>query len=112
LESEGSAGNHSNARKNVKRYLSGALLEAKGRVLWVEWERKNTDIFLLMMAELRRQYRRAKRLNFFLDNYRIHKSHKVAMFLKQNPKFRYYFSQHIIPGSTGLNCFGKSFTIS
>lgn len=77
--------------KNVKRYLCGALHATTGRVLWVEWERKTTDIFLLMMAELRRQYRRAKTINLILDNYRIHKSHKVALFLKQNPKFRLYF---------------------
>ena len=77
--------------KNVKRYLCGALHATTGRVLWVEWERKNSDIFLLMMAELRRQYRRAKKINLILDNYRIHKSHKVALFLKQNPKFKLLF---------------------
>ena len=77
--------------KNIKRYLCGALHAQTDKVLWVEWDKKNTDIFLLMMAELRQRYRKAKQIRLILDNYRIHKSRKAALFLKHNPKFKLLF---------------------
>ena len=77
--------------KNEKRYLCGALHAKTGKVIWVEWKKKNTDIFLLMMAELRKRYRKARRIHLILDNYRIHKSQKTMIFLKHNPKFNLVF---------------------
>ena len=77
--------------KNEKRYLCGAVHANTRKVVWSEWKKKNTDIFLLLMAALRKRYRKAKRIYLILDNYRIHKSYKVKMFLSHNPKFRLLF---------------------
>ena len=77
--------------KNVKRYLWGALHAQTDKVIWVEWEKKNTDIFLLMTAELRKRYRKAKQIRLILDNDKIHKSKKAKLFLKHNPKFKLTF---------------------
>ena len=93
--------------KNVKRYLCGALHTQTRNVLWVEWERKNTDIFLLMMAEIRRCYRKAKQIRLILDNYRIHKSHKANLFLKHNPKFKLLFQPAYHPWVNKIELFWK-----
>jgi transposase len=93
--------------KNVKRYLCGALHAQTKKVLWVEWEKKNTDIFLLMMAELKKQYRRAKQIRLILDNYRIHKSHKASLFLKHNPKFKLLFQPAYHPWVNKIELFWK-----
>lgn len=93
--------------KNVKRYLCGALHAQTQKVLWVEWEKKNTDIFLLMMAELKKRYRRAKQIRLILDNYRIHKSHKANVFLKHNPKFKLLFQPVYHPWVNKIELFWK-----
>ncbi len=46
--------------KNQKNYLAGALNAKTGQVVWVEWESKNSFLFLRLMAELRKRYRQAK----------------------------------------------------
>ena len=77
--------------KNQKRYLAGALNTTTGNVVWVEWEKKNSDIFILMMAELRKRYRQAKTITLIADNYIIHKSAKTKCFLEHNEKFKILF---------------------
>ena len=93
--------------KNIKRYLCGALHAQTQKVLWVEWEKKNTDIFLLMMAELKKRYRRANQIRLILDNYRIHKSHKANVFLKHNPKFKLLFQPAYHPWVNKIELFWK-----
>ena len=77
--------------KNVKRYLAGALHAQTGHVLWFERERKCSHLFIGLLELLKRHYRRAKKLVLVLDNYIIHKSHKVRAWLAQNPKFELLF---------------------
>jgi transposase len=77
--------------KNQKRYLAGALHSETGQVVWVEGERKNTFLFIRLLAALRKTYRRAKRLILVVDNYIIHKSHIAQCFLRHNPKFKLLF---------------------
>jgi len=77
--------------KNKKNYLAGALNAATGNVIWVEWEKKNSEIFILLMAELRKHYRQAKKIILIADNYVIHKSAMTKCFLKHNPKFTILF---------------------
>ena len=38
--------------KNQKNYLAGALNAKTGHIVWVEWEKKNSFLFLRLMAEL------------------------------------------------------------
>lgn len=77
--------------KNQKRYLAGALNAVTGKVIWVEWEKKNSEIFLRLMAELRSRYRQAKTIRLIADNYVIHKSAMTTCFLRHNPKFTILF---------------------
>lgn len=77
--------------KNQKRYLAGALNAVTGKVTWVEWQKKNSEIFILLLAELRRSYRKAKSIRLIADNYVIHKSAMTRCFLKNNSKFELLF---------------------
>lgn len=77
--------------KNQKRYLAGALHSTTGQVLWVEAEKKNSFLFIRLLAALRKTYRQAKRLLIIVDNYVIHKSHVTQCFLRHNPKFKLLF---------------------
>lgn len=77
--------------KNQKRYLAGALNAQTGRVIWVEWEKKDSFLFLRLMAQIRKQYRRAKTIRLIADNYVIHKSSVTQTFLTHNPKFKLLF---------------------
>jgi len=77
--------------KNQKRYLAGALNAKTGNLIWVEWEKKNSEIFLLLLAKLRKHYRRARKIILIADNYIIHKSAMTKCFLKHNDKFKILF---------------------
>ncbi len=77
--------------KNQKRYLAGALHSETGQVVWVEGEKKNTFLFIRLLAALRKTYRRAKRIILIIDNYIIHKSAIAQCFLRHNPKFKLLF---------------------
>lgn len=77
--------------KNRKRYLAGALNSQTGQVVWVEDEKKNSFLFVRLMAALRKTYRRARRITLIVDNYVIHKSAVTRCFLSHNPKFKLLF---------------------
>ena len=77
--------------KNQKRYLAGALNTKTGKVVWVEAERKNSFLFIDLLLELRKRYRKAKTIRLIADNYIIHKSGITQHFLKHNPKFKLLF---------------------
>ena len=77
--------------KNQKNYLAGALNAKTGQVVWVEWEKKNSFIFLRLMAEIRKRYRQAKTIRLIADNYVIHKSGITKTFLEHNKKFELLF---------------------
>ncbi len=77
--------------KNQKRYLAGALNATTGNIVWVEWHKKNSEIFILLLAELRKRYRQAKRITLIADNYIIHKSAMTQCFLNHHDKFKLCF---------------------
>ena len=76
---------------NEKNYLAGALNAMTGQVVWVEWERKNSLLFIRLMAEIRKRYRQAKTIRLIADNYVIHKSKITHTFLEHNKKFKLLF---------------------
>jgi transposase len=67
--------------QNKKRYLAGALDIRRRRVIWVEGERKNSDLFIALLWQLIRDYPRARRIHLVLDNYKIHKSARTQLAL-------------------------------
>ncbi len=77
--------------QNRKNYLAGALNVKTGNVIWVEFERKNSFLFLELMAEIRKRYRQAKSIRLIADNYVIHKSAITREFLEHNRKFKLLF---------------------
>ena len=60
--------------QNVKRYLAGAMNAMTGELVWVEGDRKNSDLFIALLKRLSERYSRAKVIHVILDNYRIHHS--------------------------------------
>jgi transposase len=68
--------------KNQKRYLAGALNAKTGKLTWVEWDRKDSDLFILQLWQLvRDDYPKAKRIHIILDNYSIHSSQRTKIAL-------------------------------
>ncbi len=83
--------------KNRKHYVAGALHAHSGQLVWVEHEKKNTALFMKLLAALRRTYRRARHIVLILDNYSVHKTDAVAQFLARNPKFQLLFQPVYYP---------------
>jgi transposase len=77
--------------QNQKRYLAGALNAHTGKVVWVDSPKKNSELFIDLLREVRRTYRWAKRIVLVLDNVNTHRSHKTSAFLRRNPKFNLVF---------------------
>ena len=67
--------------KNVKRYVAGALNARTGTVVHLVRNRKNSDLFIALVEELCRRYRRARRIHLVLDNFIIHKSKRTLRWL-------------------------------
>ena len=67
--------------KNEKRYLAGALNAHTGQLTWVEAERKTSDLFILLLWQLLKEYPRAKCIHVVLDNFKIHSSNRTQLAL-------------------------------
>jgi transposase len=60
--------------QNEKRYLAGALNAVTGELTWVDGERKNSLLFIVLLQRLRVVCPEAPVIHVILDNYRIHTS--------------------------------------
>jgi len=60
--------------KNVKRYLAGGVNLSSGKVIWVEGDRKKSQLFIDLIDEVVRRYRGCRKIHVILDNYKIHSS--------------------------------------
>ncbi len=68
--------------KNQKHYLAGALNARTGKLTWVEWDHKNSDLFILQLWQLvGRDYPKARRIHIILDNFCIHDSQRTRIAL-------------------------------
>ena len=83
--------------QNQKHYLAGALHARTGRLVWTEHHRKTSVLFVKLLKQLRRQYRRARRIVLIVDNYGIHKSRVTQRWLAENPKFELLFQPTYYP---------------
>jgi transposase len=78
--------------KNEKRYLAGALDARTGRLTWVEADRKTSDLFILLLWQLLKEYPRAKCIHVVLDNFKIHHSQRTQLALAAtNGRIRLHF---------------------
>lgn len=94
--------------QNIKHYLAGALHAHTGRLVWVEHPRKNTMLFIKLLAAVRRTYRSARRVVLILDNYVIHRSDAVYLWLANNPKFRLLFQPTYSPWTNQIERLWKT----
>ncbi len=77
---------------NKKRYIAGALNAKTGEVVYVTAEKKDSELFIRLLAKLKKVYPNAKRIHLILDNYSIHSSKKVKISLRHFAKnFRLHF---------------------
>lgn len=83
--------------QNQKHYVAGALHARTGRLLWTEHPSKNTSLFIALLERLRHHYRRARRIVLIVDNYIIHKTRRVARWLRANAKFELLFQPVYYP---------------
>ena len=77
--------------QNQKCYVAGALHARTGKVVWCEWERKNSLLFIHLLHTLNQTYRRAQRILLIVDNYIIHKSGITLRWLRNHSKFQLLF---------------------
>jgi transposase len=79
--------------QNEKRYLAGAQNCRTGELIWVEGEKKNSLLFLLLLWELVQRHRKAKVIHVILDNYSIHHTEQVKTSLatQEGSRIRLHF---------------------
>jgi putative transposase len=81
--------------QNKKRYLAGALNPATGELIWVEGEKKNSLLYILLLWELHLRYPQARRIHVIVDNYSIHFTEQVRQSLESETGHR--FCIHPLP---------------
>jgi len=59
---------------NQKRYIAGAMNAKTRRLVWVWGEHRNSRLFIDMMLELCRRFRRYRVIHLIVDNARFHTS--------------------------------------
>jgi transposase len=67
---------------NHKVWISGALNFSTGRFHWVRGERKNDELFMELLDELRRTYRCHRQLHLAVDNDSSHTSKRVERYVE------------------------------
>lgn len=68
--------------KNEKRYLAGAQDATTGELVWVEGDKKDSLLFILLLWKLTQHYHTAKKIHVILDNYSIHSTQQVQLSLQ------------------------------
>lgn len=62
---------------NQKRYMAGSVDMRTGELVWVEGERKRSDLFIAWLHTIAERHPQAPAIHVFLDNYPIHTSQKT-----------------------------------
>ncbi len=71
--------------------MAGCLNAQTKEITYVKGEKKNSDLFIKMLDELNARHPHAETITLILDNYCIHKSHKVKNWLAQHSRFTLLF---------------------
>jgi len=69
---------------NVKRYVCGALEARSGKLTWVLAQKKNSLLFIDMLATLLRAYPNKRTIHVVLDNFIIHSSRQTKAWLAEH----------------------------
>jgi transposase len=88
---------------NEKRYLAGAFEPLRGRLLYVEGDRKVSGLFLNLLRALLDTYRGARAIHVILDNFIIHKSRMTKAWLAEfGTKIRLHFLPPYCPNENRI----------
>ena len=88
---------------NQKRFVAGALHAGSGRLAWVVADHKRSGLFLALLRELTRRYRRARRIHLVLDNYSIHGSRQTrAALAEYGDRFVLHFLPPFCPDANRI----------
>jgi transposase len=78
--------------KNVKRYLAGALDATTDRLVWVSGRRKDSLLFIALLAKLLKVYAERRVIHVICDNYQPHSSRTTRLWLAaQGKRLRLHF---------------------
>jgi transposase len=90
--------------QNQKRYVAGAKNARTGELIWVEGDRKDTYLFLLLLWELVQRHPTATVIHVILDNFGIHDTLEVRSSLKteQGVRLRLHFLPPYSPDENAI----------
>jgi len=69
---------------NQKRYLAGSLNWRSGDLIASDGPRRNSELFIRHLDDLRRRYRRYRVIHIICDNARFHDSRAVRTYLQEH----------------------------
>lgn len=68
--------------QNVKRYIAGAKNAKTKEMTWVSGTRKNSGLFIHVLAAVLKRYAWARRIHVILDNFKIHDSRQTRAYVE------------------------------
>ncbi len=68
--------------KNEKNYVAGGLEVRTGKLVWVEWANKSSDLFIVFLWEVAKAFPQARKIHLIVDNYKVHKSKRTQIALE------------------------------
>lgn len=94
--------------RNEKRYLAGALSPDGRRLVYATWDRKTSDLFVLLLRKLQEAHPEARHIHLILDNCAMHSSKKVWTFIAcQGELFRFHFLPPYCPDHNKIERFWR-----
>jgi transposase len=79
---------------NTKRYLAGSLHWRTGTLIVTPGSRRNGELFVAHLEDLRRRFRGYRKIHAICDNASFHKWGRVVAYLKQ---WGHRFELHYLP---------------
>jgi len=81
--------------ENVKRCVAGALDPRRGEIIWAAGKRRDSELFLKLLRQVRAVNPSAKRIHIILDNAKAHLSLKARKALEE--EFQGVIVLHFLP---------------
>src|ERR1700722_6310528 len=82
---------------NTKRYLAGSLNWRTGELILTEGDKRNADLFLAHLDDLRRRYRRYRVIHVICDNGSFHKPDRCRKVKAYLAKWGHRVKLHFLP---------------
>jgi transposase len=82
---------------NVKRYLAGSMDWRTGKLVVTEGDRRDADLFIAHLDELRRRYRGFGKIHVICDNARFHRPERCLKVREYLRKWAHRIELHYLP---------------